>query len=100
MVDRLRFPALIFLAYCLFVAPLSAQEARGTIQGTVTDAQKAVMPGATVTLTNSDTNTPRTVTTSMIGYYEAPFLDAGTYTIVCEMPGFKRHSRPGVVLNV
>ena len=47
MVDRLRFPALIFLAYCLFVAPLSAQEARGTIQGTVTDAQKAVMPGAT-----------------------------------------------------
>ena len=44
----------IFLAYsALFATALSAQDYRGRIQGTVWEAAKAVIPGATVTLTNT-----------------------------------------------
>ena len=96
---RWRYLVLLSIAALLLAAPLSAQEARGTIQGTVTDPQGAIVPGATVVVTNADTKTSRTVLTSEIGYYEAPFLDAGTYTVSVELSGFKKSSRSGVVLN-
>jgi hypothetical protein len=96
---RLRCIAFLSFAALLLAAPLVAQEARGTIQGTVTDPQGAVIPGATVVVTNTDTGTARTALSSEIGYYEAPFLDAGTYSVSVELSGFKKTTRPGVVLN-
>ena len=50
-----------------------AQDTRGNISGTVTDAQGAVISGATVVVTNTGAGTSTRLTTNSSGYYEAPF---------------------------
>jgi len=81
----------LFLVILFGFAPLAAaQEARLTILGTVTDAQGAVVAGASVTITNLATNQTRTVTTNQSGYYEAPLLIAGRYQVAVELTGFKK----------
>lgn len=86
------------LACLLLSHPGLAQDTRGTISGTVTDAQSAVIAGATVVVTNSGTGVSTRLTTNSSGYYEAPLLLPGTYTITVEMDGFKRMVRSGINL--
>ncbi len=78
----------------------AAQEARGSILGRVTDAQGAVIPGASVIITNVATNSINRVTTNETGYYEVPLLVAGRYTISAESAGFKKSLRGPVELSV
>jgi hypothetical protein len=77
-----------------------AQEARGTITGTVADPSKGVPPGATVTVTNIAMSTDVTVQTNDVGYFEAPYLLPGAYRVTVEMQGFKRLVREGIDLRV
>ena len=63
---------------------------RGTLQGTVTDPQGAVIPGATVTLISSETNTTKTATTSETGSYAIPGLAPGQYSLTVEASGFAK----------
>jgi hypothetical protein len=76
-------------------APLaaSAQEARGTITGTVRDTSGSVIPGATVSITNTAMGTTVTVVTNEIGFYQAPYLIPGTYQVSAELQGFKKSAR-------
>ncbi len=77
------------LTFCLLpLFGIAAQETRGTISGTVQDAQ-GVVPGATVRITNTDTNTTQSLVTNSTGYFEAPLLQPGTYRIAVEMANFK-----------
>ncbi len=55
---------------CLSVASAGAQTGTATLQGVVVDEQKAAVPGATVTLTNTDTGTSRVTTTADNGSYQ------------------------------
>ena len=82
----------IAFVFALLIAPtsLSAQEARGTISGTVMDANKAVIPGAIVTITNVAMGTSHNVQTNERGLFTVPYLIPGTYRIVVEAQGFKR----------
>ncbi|WP_263416866.1 TonB-dependent receptor [Terriglobus albidus] len=81
--------------------PALAQSVTGSISGTVTDPTGAVIPGATVTLTNTDTNQIiRTITTGNSGTYSATSLPLGTYTVVIEGPGFSRQVVNKLVLHV
>jgi hypothetical protein len=85
----------------LFVAlPAAAQEARGAITGRVSDPSGGVIPGATVTVTNTATNESRRLTTNETGYYEANFLEPSAYTVAVESGGFKRVVRSGITVNV
>jgi hypothetical protein len=61
---------------------------RGSIQGTVTDQQGAVMSGVTVVVTNVATNVAVKLTTNTAGFYLAPELVPGTYSIHIEASGF------------
>src|SRR5216683_2924107 len=61
-----------------------AQDIVGRISGTVTDARGAVVPHAKVTITNQETNVERTVSADDHGYYVAPELPAGTYSVTAE----------------
>jgi hypothetical protein len=74
-------------------APAAAQEARGTIAGTVKDASGAVTPGATVTITNVAMQTTVTVVANEAGIFQAPFLIPGTYHVTAELSGFKKAAR-------
>jgi hypothetical protein len=75
-----------------------AQDTRGNISGTVTDAQGAVISGATVVVTNTGAGTSTRLTTNSSGYYEAPLLLPGTYSVSVESAGFKRSIRPDLTL--
>jgi len=80
-------------------APALAQFERGTISGTIKDAQGGVMPGTTVTATDAQTKTPRSTTTDESGFYTFPNLAPGVYTISAELQGFKKLIRPDVQLD-
>src|SRR5207248_8942498 len=75
-----------------------AQETRGTITGTVHDAQ-GVIPGATVKVINIGTNGTQEVVTNGRGYFEAQLLVAGSYRVTVEMIGFKSLNRTGISLG-
>lgn len=93
-----RMGAAFFLVCCsIFV--LFAQSERGTITGAVSDSSGAVVPGATVTITNTATNTATTLTTNQTGSYTAPSLAAGTYDVRIEAGGFRPSEEKGLVLN-
>ena len=79
-------------------AKSDAQTATGTILGTVTDASGAVVPNATVTVTNKATSTARNLTTNTQGLYSAPALVAGDYEVRVELQGFRTEVRDAQVL--
>ncbi|HEX6626019.1 MAG TPA: carboxypeptidase-like regulatory domain-containing protein, partial [Pyrinomonadaceae bacterium] len=98
-------PKFFLFACCLLVVLASAgqaaaQEFRGSIAGTVNDSSGAAVPGATVTATNRATNTPQTTTTNEEGAYTLLYLTPGTYTLLVEATGFKRHLSQGVEVRV
>ena len=78
----------------------SAQQSTGTIAGTVSDQQGAVIPGAQVQVRNTATNAVFAATTNESGGYVAPGLAVGEYEISAESGGFKRSVRSGVTLQV
>lgn len=78
-----------------------AQEITGTLVGTVRDGSGSIVPGATVTITDSQKNTvARTVTTDDQGGYSAPNLNPGVYTISVEVANFKKSVQTEVKLDV
>jgi hypothetical protein len=85
---------------CLFPTALAAQAVTGTILGLITDTSGAVMPGATVTLTNTGTGLTRVVVTDANGEYTAPSLPTGNYAVKAELTGFKTVTRPDIPLGV
>jgi hypothetical protein len=70
------------------------------LNGTILDAQGAVVPGATVVATNQATNVETKTTTTSAGAYTLPYLPAGTYTIKATAPGFRTASAENVILRV
>src|SRR5436190_2568326 len=76
---------LLFVPIGLFAqARLTAAD----IEGTVTDESGAVLPGVTITATNTATNQARSVVTGRDGRYYIGARQAGTYTITAELAGF------------
>ena len=68
--------------------PVWAQIASAAVTGIVRDTGGAVVPGATVELTQTDTNSRRTVTTNGDGVFTAAALAPGEYRIIVSMAGF------------
>ncbi len=76
--------------FLLCAVAVSAQTNKGGISGTVTDQNGALVPGATVVITNLGTNQSQTLTTSDSGAYSANSLEPVAYSIRVEMKGFKK----------
>src|SRR5215471_15718523 len=72
------------------------QSVTGTLLGTVTDSNKAVVAGATVTITEVHTTIKRSATTNEDGNYAFNNLAMGTYSIEVEHAGFKKILKSGV----
>src|SRR5271170_303212 len=93
--------ARIVLVFVLLAAvSLSAQTFRGTILGTATDAQGAVVAGAKVTVKNVGTGLERSSETSADGSYALPELPIGTYTVTVVLNGFQTFEATGVTVDV
>ena len=94
--------SVVLVFVCLVAAvPVMAQSQaiNGTIEGTVRDDSGGVLPGVSVTLTNTDTGSSRTVVTNENGFYRAPLLPLGAYRVSAELAGFKTSQRTGISLS-
>jgi hypothetical protein len=87
-------------AVLLSGAPAFAQRTTASVRGTVTDQSHGVVPGVTVTATNTATGLVRTTITNGAGLYSFPDLPVGVYQVDAELSGFKKASRTDVILNV
>ncbi len=77
-----------------------AQQGKGTISGTVTDAQTAVIPAVKIEIRNVGTNAVFRTSSNETGYYTAPGLAVGEYEVTAQLEGFKRAVRGGITLQV
>ncbi|MGH9630556.1 MAG: carboxypeptidase regulatory-like domain-containing protein, partial [Bryobacteraceae bacterium] len=93
------FLALTLIAFYLNSAA-NAQSFTGTISGIVTDRSGGVVPQASITVVNTDTNSRTTAVSNEDGSYIAPQLPRGNYTLEVTAPGFKKSTRSGIVLQV
>src|SRR5690348_17510384 len=74
---------------CVSVTIYSQGTNTGTLRGTVTDPNGAVIPNAAVKITDQTTGLSRDLTTDSEGNYEATALKAGAYRITVSATGFK-----------
>jgi hypothetical protein len=84
----------------LAAVPALAQQTTGNIEGRIVDAQKAAVPGVTVTAKSPSTGLTRSEVTDSEGVYRISALPIGTYDIRAELQGFTPADRKGVVVNV
>ncbi|HET7219933.1 MAG TPA: carboxypeptidase-like regulatory domain-containing protein, partial [Vicinamibacterales bacterium] len=85
----------------LLLAPRpAAAQFSGAIQGTVTDAQKAVVADAVVIVTNTQNGSTRESTTTSEGVFRLPSLAPGTYRVQVAKPGFVSAERESITVGV
>jgi hypothetical protein len=99
------FFGLLILALALSAAtPAYAQgggaSSTGTIQGRVTDAQGAVLPGVTVTASSPSALGVQTTVSSETGNYRFPAIPPGVYSLTYELPGFNTVNREGIQISL
>ena len=70
-----------------------AQQATGSIAGTISDSSGAIVPGASVTISNKSTGAVRSMSTNAEGLFSAPGLEAGEYRMHAERQGFRTVER-------
>src|ERR1700729_2724485 len=91
--SRCNSPILLIAALGMVLISTSAiaqtQSGLSTIQGTVSDSTGAVIPGTTVHIVNKATQAASDAKSNEVGFYQAPGLISGTYTISVSAPGMK-----------
>lgn len=86
----------VFLSF--LAVPMTAQFRAG-IQGTISDSSGAVIPGASVTLTNKETQKKQSTTSSGEGFYRFNGLPPGSYSISASKPEFQTISLDNVTVS-
>src|SRR5688572_13350455 len=91
----------VSISLCLAASAIG-QEISGSIVGTVRDSAGAVVPGATVTVTDPSKNdlVVRTLTATEEGEFSVPNLPIGSYTVTVEASNFKKSINTGIQVNV
>ena len=75
-------------------------QATAQVSGTVKDQSGALLPGAEVTATQTETNIARSAITNETGSYVLPNLPLGPYRVEVALPGFRTYVQTGLVLQV
>lgn len=86
--------AIVISLFC-FITAANAQTT-GSLSGTVLDANAAVVPGVSITITNAATNLSRTAVTNAEGRWSVTALPVGSYAISYQKDGFKKASSSGI----
>jgi outer membrane receptor protein involved in Fe transport len=81
-------------------ASAAAQSATGSIEGVISDQSGAVLPGVTVTVTQSQTGLSRSAVTDDQGIFRVPLLPVGAYEVNAELSGFTPRKETGVRLTI
>ncbi len=97
--SRLAF-ILLLMSLCASALAAAAQQETATITGSVKDQSGAIVPKATVTVTNTQTNISVKTEADDAGFYRIPSLRPGEYSVTAESTGFQKIIRTGVTLQV
>src|SRR2546425_4668474 len=89
-----------FLASFVLFTNAFAQTTNATLGGTASDASRALIPGVTVTATNTQTGIVSTAVTNETGAYNFPSLQTGIYKVTAELAGFQTQTYNEVTLGV
>ena len=95
--------AYIALALALMlvgVSDASAQAVSGTLLGTITDSEGLPVPGASVTITEVNTNIKSAGVTNADGNFVFPSIRNGVYRVEAELTGFRKALREGIEVQV
>ena len=88
------------MALCLMThSPAFGQSSFATVSGTISDATGALIPGVSVTATNTATNVVSMAVSNEAGAYNVPALLPGTYKVSAELPGFQTQTYTAVELG-
>lgn len=98
--SRIVLVSLCVLGLALAATPAFAQRATGDITGLVTDPSGAVIPNATVVVTNQGTNEARTTQTDNTGIYRVGLLQPGKYSVKTSAQGFKTSEQREIEVTV
>jgi TonB family protein len=93
---RIGTPLSVLLITLTLSQSSNAQALYGAIVGNVKDKSDAVVPGATVEIKHKETNQTRETAASMIGSFDFPAVQTGTYEITVSQAGFKTYRRSGI----
>src|SRR5438132_3849357 len=92
--------ATMLLACAILSLNAFAQSTNATLGGTVTDSSKALIPGVTITATNTQTGIVNSAVTNESGTYQFASLQPGVYKVSAELPGFQTQSYNDITLGV
>jgi hypothetical protein len=103
MVRRMRFaisaPLAVFVMFSQMEPRATAQVLYGSVVGNITDPSGAVVPGATVSVTNAQTGLARSVSANERGSFLVPDLQAGSYDVVVTSAAFAPFTQRGVEVS-
>ena len=94
------FLRFIAVGFTLLTATNLVGQTLAAVQGQVTDQSGAVVPGATVTVTNTETSVSQTAKTDSSGGYRVPALPVGTYDVDVQASGLERQRAKSLILEV
>jgi hypothetical protein len=83
-----------------FAVPVSAQVSNAVVTGIVTDEQRGILPGVTVTLMNTETGVVRNAVTEEYGRYRLGGIPPGRYNLKAELPGFATQEVKDITLTI
>src|SRR5438874_10926505 len=85
---------------CILMCSAVFGQSTAQISGAVKDQTGALLPGAEVTMTQTETGLKRTTVTDETGSYSLPNLPIGPYRLEASLPGFRSYVQSGIVLQV
>jgi len=97
---RFTRPGVGALVIVLLANAAAWAQATAQVSGTVRDSSGGVLPGVTVTVTQTGTGFSRTVVTENGGTYVVPNLPTGPYKLEASLQGFRTYAQTGIVLQV
>lgn len=99
MANRLKYASLLVFVLAWMAAIGAAQTISSSVVGTVVDPAGAVVPEATVTLTNTNTGGVRTANSDQAGFFRFSNVLGGVYSVNVRATGFRAYSKTGIALS-
>src|SRR5512145_3498629 len=93
----LKLSLLVFVIVATSAMVMAQSTVSGAISGSVSNPNKELVPGAAVTILNTETNQEETATTDDQGQFRISNLQPGSYTVTINAAGFGSFSQPAVV---
>src|SRR3989442_13168310 len=95
-----RFAVLLLVLLTGLTVPALAQVSNAVVTGIVTDEQRGILPGVTITVTNAESGVIRTTVSEEYGRYRLGVIPPGRYNVKAELPGLRTQEVKEITLTI